>query len=104
MQPSDRIARRLKPRDLQVFLKVAEDGNMAKAATHLAISRPAVSKTIAQLEHTLGVPLFDRTAKGVVPTFYGRALIKRSLAVLDELRQSAKEIEFLADPAAGELR
>jgi hypothetical protein len=37
---SDRIARRLKPRDLQVFLKVAEDRNMAKAAKHLAISRP----------------------------------------------------------------
>ena len=104
MQSSDRISRRLKPRDLQVFLKVAEDGNMAKAARHLAISRPAVSKTIADLEHTLGVPLLDRTPQGVVPTFYGRVLLKRSLAVLDELRQSIKEIEFLADPAAGELR
>jgi len=101
---SDRIARRLKPRDLQVFLKVAEDRNMAKAAKHLAISRPAVSKTIADLEHTLGVRLLDRTPQGVEPTLYGRALLKRSLAVLDEIRQSVKEIEFLADPSAGELR
>ena len=104
MQSSERISRRLKPRDLQVFLKVAEDGNMAKAAKHLAISRPAVSKTIAELEHTLGVRLLDRTSHGVVPTLYGRALLKRSLAVLDELRQGVKEIEFLADPSAGELR
>jgi DNA-binding transcriptional LysR family regulator len=104
MQWSDRIGRRLKPRDLHVFLTVAEKGTMARAAEQLAISRPVVSKTIADLEHTLGVPLLDRTSHGVEPTLYGRALLKRSLAVFDELRQSVKEIEFLADPSAGELR
>src|SRR5919106_3751582 len=104
MEWSDRIGRRLKPRDLHVFLAVAEEGNMAKAAEHLAISRPVVSKTIADLEHTLGVCLLDRTPRGVELTLYGRALLKRSLAVFDELRQSVKEIEFLADPNAGELR
>ena len=104
MQWSDRIGRRLKPRDLHVFMAVAEKGNMAKAAEQLAISRPVVSKTIADLEHILGVRLLDRTPKGVEPTLYGRALLKRSLAVFDELRQSVKEIEFLADPSGGELR
>ena len=104
MQWSDRIGRRLKPRDLHVFVAVAEKGNMAKAAEQLAISRPVVSKTIADLEQTLGVHLLDRTPKGVEPTPYGRALLKRSLAVFDELRQSVKEIEFLADPSGGELR
>jgi DNA-binding transcriptional LysR family regulator len=104
MQWSDRIGRRLKPRDLHVFLAVAEKGNMAKAAEQLAISRPVVSKTIADLEHILGVRLLDRTSKGVEPTVYGRALLRRSLAVFDELRQSVNEIEFLADPSGGELR
>jgi DNA-binding transcriptional LysR family regulator len=104
MQWSDRIGRRLKPRDLHVFLAVAEQGNMAKAAERLAISRPVVSKTIAGLEHVLGVRLLDRTSHGVVPTLYGRALLKRSVAVFDELRQSVEEIKFLADPGAGELR
>ena len=99
-----RIGRRLKPRDLHVFMAVAEDGNMAKAAGRLAISRPVVSRTIADLERTLGVPLFDRSPQGVEPTLYGRALFKRSLAIFDELRGSVQEIEFLADPAAGELR
>ena len=79
MQWSDRIGRRLKPRDLHVFVAVAESGNMAKAAEQLAISRPVVSKTIGDLEHTLGVRLLDRTPKGVEPTLYGRALLKRSL-------------------------
>jgi len=39
----------------------------------------------------------------VEPTRYGRALIKRSLAVFDELKQGIKEIEFLSDPTMGEI-
>src|SRR3979411_2939746 len=101
MQWSDRIGRRLKPRDLHVFMAVADHGNMAKAADSLAISRPVVSRTIAGLERTLGVPLFDRTGQGVQPTIYGRALAKSSLAVFDDLKRSMEEIEFLADPDAG---
>lgn len=104
MDWTERIGRRLKPRDLHVFLAVAETGSMATAAETLACSRPVVSKTIADLEAMLGVKLFDRTTKGVEPTRYGRALLSRSLAVFDELRKSVKEIEFLADPGAGELR
>jgi DNA-binding transcriptional LysR family regulator len=104
MDWSDRIGRRLKPRDLHVFMAVAERGNMAKAADTLAISRPVVSKTIAELEHTLGVPLFDRLPQGVELTAYGRALLRRSVAVFDELRQSVEEIEFLSDASVGELR
>jgi DNA-binding transcriptional LysR family regulator len=104
MQWSDRIGRRLKPRDLHVFMTVAEHGNMAKAADSLAISRPVVSRTISELEHTLGVPLFDRNSQGVEPTLYGRAPLKRSVVIFDDLRQSVKEIEFLADPTSGELR
>lgn len=85
-------------------MAVAEHANMAKAAKSLAISRPVVSKTISELEHTLGVPLFDRSPQGVEPTLYGQALLKRSVAIFDELRQSVKEIEFLADPTSGKLR
>lgn len=103
MDWSERIGRRLKPRDLHIFLAVAERGSMAKAAESLAISRPVVSKTIADLERTLGVRLLDRMANGVEPTHFGRALLKRSLAVFDELRQGVKEIEFLSDPTAAEL-
>ena len=104
MDWSDRIGRRLKPRDLHTLLAVAGAGTMAKAAEALGCSRPVVSKTIADLEATLGVRLLDRTATGVVPTRYGRALLARSLAVFDELRASVQEIAFLADPGRGEVR
>ncbi len=77
---------------------------MAKAAERLAISRPVISRTIANLEHTLGVTLLDRTARGVEPTMFGKALLRRGTAVFDELRQSVEEIAYLTDPQAGELR
>lgn len=100
----DRIGRRLKLRDLHILLTVAQCGSMGKAATQLAVSQPAISKAIAEMEHTLRVRLLDRTAQGIVPTLYGRALLKWGLAVFDDLRQAVKEIEFLADPTAGEVR
>jgi DNA-binding transcriptional LysR family regulator len=50
---------------------VAEHGNISKAADSLAISHPVISRMIASLERTLGVPLFDRSPQGVEPTLYG---------------------------------
>ncbi len=104
LQWTDRVGRRLKPRDLHIFMVAVEHGNISKAADSLAISRPVVSKTIAGLEHTLGVPLLDRSPQGVELTLYGRALLKWAVAVFDDLRQGVKEIEFLADPNSGEVR
>jgi len=104
MDPNNRIGRRLNLRDLNIFLVVAENHSMSKAAAQLAISQPVVSKAVADLEHTLGVTLLDRKPRGVEPTLYGRALIQRGIAVFDELRQSVEDIKFLADPTAGEVR
>jgi DNA-binding transcriptional LysR family regulator len=51
---------------------------MAKAAEHLAVSQPAVSDAIANLEVALGVRLLDRSPQGVEPTIYADALLKRA--------------------------
>jgi len=48
--------------------------------------------------------LFDRIQLGVEPTIYGRTLLKRGLVAFDELKQSVRDIEVLADPGSGELR
>jgi DNA-binding transcriptional LysR family regulator len=64
MQLSERIGRRLKLRDLNIFLIVAKERSMSKAATQLAIAQPAISKAIADIEYTLGAPLFDRGSRG----------------------------------------
>src|SRR5262249_33249975 len=98
------IGRRLKLRDLQVFPTVVGRGSMAKAAQPLGVSTPAVSEVIAGLEHALGVRLLDRMAQGIEPTIYGGALLKRSVVVFDELKQTIRDIEFLSDANTGEVR
>ncbi len=104
MDWADRIGSRLKLRDLHILLAVVEWKSMGKAARHLAVSQPVVSRAIADLEQELGVRLLDRTPQGVEPTIYGRTVLNRGLAVFDELRGSVKDIGFLLDPMAGELR
>jgi DNA-binding transcriptional LysR family regulator len=99
----DHRVNRLKLHELQVLLAVAQAGSMAKAAAQLAMSEPAVSRSISDMERTLGVSLFDRSSKGVKSTPYGRALIKRGVAVFDELRQGIREIETIKDPTIGEV-
>ena len=100
----DRIRRRLKLRDLDILMAVIQAGSMGKAADRFNMTQPAVSKVIAEFEHTLGVRLLDRSRQGVVPTPHGRALAKRGMVVFDELRQGVQDLDFLSDPTAGELR
>jgi DNA-binding transcriptional LysR family regulator len=104
MDFDDRVVRRLKLSDLRLLHAVVAWGGMAKAAAHLNISQPAVSKAISALERTLGVKLLDRHPQGVEPTIYGKALIDGGVAIFDELKQSVGRIAHLADPGAGELR
>lgn len=104
MKWTDRIGRRVKLRDLHIALAVADAGSMTKAAEELAVSYPAVSRTISDLERTLGVKLFDRSISGVEPTHYGRALLQTGVAVFDEMRKGLQQIEFIRQPDAGELR
>lgn len=77
---------------------------MAKASVELGMSQSAVSQAIAALEHALGVPLLDRTPRGVELTMYGTALMRRGQAAFDELRLGVKDIEHLTDPEVGEVR
>ena len=99
-----RIGRRLRLRDLHIFFAVVESGSMAKAGALLRVTQPAVSKAIGDLEAAVGVRLLDRSPRGVELTVYGNALLECGTAAFDELRQGVRQIEYLADPSAGELR
>jgi DNA-binding transcriptional LysR family regulator len=100
----DQVLRRLKLSDLRLLRAVVDFGGMAKAASTLNITQPAVSKAITALEKTIGVPLVDRTPRGIVPTIYGEVLLKGANAVFDDLDRSIKQIDFLNDPTVGDLR
>jgi DNA-binding transcriptional LysR family regulator len=100
----NRIGRRVRLRDLHIFLAVAQAGTMGRAAAALSVSQPVISKSISELEASLRVRLFDRTARGIALTAYGEAMMDCGRAVFDELRKGVGTIEFLDDPSAGELR
>src|ERR1700760_233141 len=98
MQLSDRIGLRTNLHDLHVLIAVVQAGSMGKAAALLNTTQPAVSRSIAKLEHAVGVNLLVRNTQGVEPTECGRALLDGGVAAFDDLRQAVKKIEFLADP------
>jgi DNA-binding transcriptional LysR family regulator len=104
MKWDDRVSRRIRLKDLHTLQTIAELGSMAKASRHLALSQPAISKSMADLEHTVGAPLLDRSAQGVELTDCGRLLIERGRAIFDELLQGMKEIEHRSDPTQGLIR
>ena len=104
MDWSDRIGRRLKLRDLHILMAVADTGSMAKAAARLRISHPAVSKTISDMEGTLGVRLLDRSAQGAQLTAFGEVLLRCGINIFDEMRQGLRSLEHLSDPNSGEVR
>jgi len=94
MEWESRLGRRLRVRDLYILSAVVRSRGMAKAARQLAMTQPSVSAAIANLEHVLGVRLLDRSPRGIEPTIFAEALLKRSVAVFDELKQSVRDIEF----------
>src|SRR5262249_47480612 len=96
MKLSDRIGRRMKLHDLHVLMSVVQSGSMGKAASVLNTTQSAISRSITELEHAIGVRLLDRSRQGVELTEYGRALFEGGAAVFDDLRQAVKKIEFLA--------
>lgn len=104
MELIERVTQKMKLRDLRLLATVVRWGTMAKAADQLHLSQPAISKAIAEMEQLLGVRLIERGRHGVEPTAHGRALLKRGVAIFDELRQGMAEIEFLSDPTVGEVR
>ena len=101
---TQRISRRLRMRDLQVFLEARRGGSMARAAQRLGITQPAVSKAVRDLENALGVRLLDRSPQGVTSTAYGEVLARHAMGAFDELRQGIEGVQALTDPGFGEAR
>jgi DNA-binding transcriptional LysR family regulator len=88
---------------LRCALVLGEHGNFARAAEALRMSQPNLSRGIAEFEQSLGVTLFDRTRKGVIPTAFGRLLLARGEAVLRSEASLRRELQLLAGLESGTL-
>jgi DNA-binding transcriptional LysR family regulator len=86
---------RLKTRQLLLLVALEEEGNIHRAAEALAMTQPAASKLLKDLEDVLGVPLFERLPRGMRPTVYGEAMARHARAALASLNQAHDEVEEL---------
>lgn len=84
-------------------LALAQQRNFARAAEQLGITQPSLSRSIAALERSLGMPLFDRSHKGVTPTPYGRVLLEQGEAMLRREAHLRRELQLLAGLELGSL-
>ena len=88
---------------LRDVLAVAEQGSIRAAGRQLGSTQPAITRSIRELEHELGVSLFERHAKGIRLTEMGRVFVRRAEAVQQEVRRAREEIEQLKGGTTGEV-
>ncbi|XVQ08013.1 LysR substrate-binding domain-containing protein [Spirillospora sp. CA-255316] len=101
MRPIDLLNGRLKLRHLVLVVAVADQGSVLRAAEHLRLAQPAVTRSLREVEHVLGVELFTRGPRGMTPTLFGEAFVEHARAVLAELRRAGERITGLADGEVG---
>ncbi|GAA2658585.1 LysR substrate-binding domain-containing protein [Streptomyces lunalinharesii] len=92
---------RLKLRHLVLAVAIEEHGSLLRAAEHLRLAQPAVTRSLRELEGILGVELFVRGPRGATPTLFGTAFTEHARSVLAELRRAGERISGLADGAVG---
>lgn len=98
------IRARLKQRHLLVLAALGETCNLNHAAEGLSISQPAISKLLKELEDALGVHLFERQARGVIPTAYGETMIRHANHLLSTLDGAYAEISAMRHGQSGRVR
>lgn len=93
----------MKLNQLRAIAAIAEHGSLRAAARHLGLAQPALTRSVHELEHELGAPLFERRARGMALTPVGEAFVRRALAILNDVRRAREEVEQLRGPAAGSV-
>ncbi len=79
-------------RSLQYFVRIAELGSITRAAAHLRLAQPALTRHVQRLEEELGVTLFTRANRGVRPTEAGEKLLDSAIRILREVERTGDEI------------
>lgn len=92
---------RLRLRHLQVLLSLASTGNLSQSAAALNTTQPALSKWLKELEEDLGLPLFERHARGLRPTSYGEALIEHARRIESHLDLARDDMQALRAGGSG---
>ncbi|MGP9791144.1 LysR family transcriptional regulator [Roseinatronobacter sp. NSM] len=95
---------RLKPGHLKLLLRIAETGKLQLAADQMAMSQPAASRILAEVEADLGAPLFERLPRGMMPTEVGRSVLRRMGMILTEFEGLEHELGMIQSGRSGRVR
>jgi DNA-binding transcriptional LysR family regulator len=91
-------------RSAQIVLECARRGSLGAAATALNMTQPAITRMLKRLEDSYGVPLFERTTRGVVPTVFGDALLPYAKLVVSEIGNATDVIQQMRGASRGVVR
>jgi DNA-binding transcriptional LysR family regulator len=95
---------KLKLNQLDILLEVAAQGSIGKAAKALNLTQPAISKTIQEMEAEIGLPILQRSSRGVTLNEYGQVLLRHARDIDRSLHQAREEIDHLLGKAMRQLR
>jgi DNA-binding transcriptional LysR family regulator len=104
MRDLDRVLRsNLKLKHLQLLVALEEFRHLGRAAEFLALTQPAVSKSLAEIERLFGLDLFVRSTRGTEPTAYGATVARFARSVLADFGRTREELAAAASGAAGRV-
>lgn len=98
------IRSNLKLRHLQLLVALDDYRHLGKVAALLNVTQPALSKTLAELQTSLGVKLFERTGRGLQPTEYANVLIRHARKMLQDLAEAGDELHALTSGTERRIR
>lgn len=102
--PNDWFLRsRLKMRHVQLLVAIDDHRSIHKAAAGLSMTQPAATKLLSDLEDLLGLRLFERNTRGIVPTPHGESLVRHARAILGTLDHARAELHSISDGALGRI-
>lgn len=93
----------MKLNQLRDAAAIAEHGSLRAAARALRLAQPALTRSVRELEHELGAPLFERRTKGMVLTSVGEAFVQRARAILSDVERARVEVDQIVGGVGGSL-
>jgi DNA-binding transcriptional LysR family regulator len=96
-------ANRLTVRHLRLVTAILAEGNLLRAANALNMTQSAVTKALQDAEAQMGVLLFERTNRGVVPTAFGSSLAAHARLILAQITKAEQELVNLRDGSEGQV-
>ncbi|TVP93765.1 MAG: LysR family transcriptional regulator [Roseinatronobacter sp.] len=95
---------RLKSSHLRLLLSIADTGKLQLAADQLAISQPAASRILAEIEADIGAAIFERLPRGMMPTAIGQTFLRRASVILSEFETLENELQMIRSGKSGKVR